>query len=43
MLFVGMNVGVVVPSDIKLSVGYDLTRSLGCTNFTPGKGFILIS
>ena len=34
--------GVVVSGDIKLNVGFDLIRSLGCNNITTGKKFTLV-
>ena len=34
-------VGGVVPSDINVIVGSNRVRSLGCTDLTPGKGFVL--
>ena len=34
--------GGVVPGDIKLNVGSDLARSLGCNDFTIGKKFTLL-
>ena len=35
-------VGGVVSGDIKLNVGSDLVRSLGCNNLTTGKKFTLL-
>ena len=34
--------GGVVSGDIKLNVGYDLVRSLGCNDLSAGKKFILL-
>ena len=34
--------GGVVYGDIKLNVGFDLIRSLGCNNLTTGKKFTLL-
>ena len=34
--------GVVVTGDIKLSVGSDLVRSLGCNDLSAGKKFALL-
>ena len=36
-----ITVGDVVPSDINMSVGSNRVRSLGCTDLTPGNGFVL--
>ena len=35
-------VGSVVSGDIKLNVGFDLVRSLGCNDLTTGKTFTLL-
>ena len=34
--------GGVVSGDIKLNVGADLVRSLGCNDLSPGKKFTLL-
>ena len=34
--------GGVVFGDIKLNIGFDLVRSLGCNNHTEGKTFVLL-
>ena len=46
MIYVGINaftkIGCVVCGDIKLNVGSDLERSLGCDNLSAGKKFTLL-